>query len=84
MGKVVEKIKLINIFEPEKEIELEAITRDADGGDFNGHVTSWRVCDSWRLLRFSRFIQTLTSFAYSRNVSGNYTRVRCNNWRRIK
>lgn len=36
MGKVVEKIKLINIFEPEKEIELEAITRDADGGDFNG------------------------------------------------
>ena len=36
MGKVVEKIKLINIFEPEKEIEIEAITRDADGGDFNG------------------------------------------------
>ena len=36
MGKVIEKIKLINIFEPEKEIELEAITRDADGGDFNG------------------------------------------------
>ena len=25
MGKVVEKIKLINVFEPEKEIELEAI-----------------------------------------------------------
>ena len=39
MGKVVEKIKLINTFEPEKEIEIEAVTRDADGGDFNGHVT---------------------------------------------